>query len=496
MQQRQRHNRNRFTLLLAWVAICALMLAACSSGKGTPAANESAGQSPASSAPPESAKPAADGKKWVIRFDPQMHLPKKPDAKDPTEKRALDDLNKEYEALHPNVKIELVKVPTTQDRNAWLQARMMAKDAPDIFWAQFESTWDHYQKGWFYAVDDWLKQPNPYNGNKIWGDTFVPGVLDSVRAPDGKLYDIPSDGVGVAIYYNKTIFKELGLNVPKTWQEFMNVQAKIKESGKTPFAFMHVDKGCCDLSWTDSLMNSQFMRSDLAKYDTDHNNRVDTPEIAQAVKNGTLPELEVLRQQLILYKEWSQYWPKGFLSKYDQSEMFSSGKAAMQYGGSWSITALKTMNLPFEWGVFNFPVITKESASLASGKGSKVLGAWGPGQWVIPGYMKQEEPEKLAVIMDYLMFLSTPEHNTIISKETESEPYIVGAEASSGHEVFIEDLPLTVIQGYDVYLGKTYSDMWENAVIKYLSGAQDIETTLSDLQKAYKKGAEEMLAGQ
>jgi len=494
MQQRQYRHRNRFTLIVTLIAICTLMLAACSNNKGTPGASESTGQPPASSASSETVKPTDDGKKWVIRFDPHMHMPKKPDAQDPTEKRALDDLNKEYETLHPNVQIELVKVPSTQDRNAWLQARMMAKDAPDIFWSQFETTWDHYQKGWFYPVDDWMKQPNPYNGNQVWGDTFAQGVLDSVRAPDGKLYDIPSDGVGVAIYYNKTMFNELGLQAPKTWQQFMDVQAKIKESGKTPFAFMHVDKGCCDIAWTDSLMHSQFLRSDLAKYDLDHNNRVDTPEIAQSVKNGSLPDLDVLRQELTLLKDWSQYWPKGFLSKYDQSEMFSSGKAAMQYGGSWSITALKKMDLPFEWGVFNFPTVTKESASLASGQGSKILGAWGPGQWVIPGYLEQDDPEKLAVIKDYLMFLSTPEHNTSLSKETESEPYIVGAEALSGHEVFIEDLPLTVIQGYDVYLGKTFSDMWENAVVKYLSGAQDIEATLSEIKKAYERGAEEMLS--
>jgi len=495
--QRQYIKGNSSTLWVALIVIGVLMLSACSSNKGTPQASENGGQPSSSSAPSESAKPTDNGKKkWVIHFDPSQHMPKKPDAQDPTEKRALDDLNKKYEELHPNVKIELVKVPSTQTRNAWLQARMMAKDAPDIFWQNFEATWDNYQKGWFYAMDEWLKQPNPYNENKIWGDTFIDGAIDSVRAPDGKVYDIPSNGVGVAIYYNKTMFNELGLQVPKTWQEFMDVQAKIKESGKIPFAFMHVDKGCCDIAWTDSLIHSQFLRNDLAKYDTDHNNRVDTPEIAQAVKNGLMPDLDVLKQKLELFKEWSQYWPKGYLSKYDQGEMFSSGKAAMRFDGSWNIAVLNAQDLPFEWGVFNFPTVTKESASLASEQGSKILGAWGPGQWVIPGYLEQDDPEKLAVIMDYLMFLSTPDHNTMLSKETESEPYIIGAEAPVGHEVFIEDLPLTVIQGYDTYLGKTFSDMWENAVVKYLSGAQDIDATLKEIKIAYERGADEILSQQ
>lgn len=478
------------------IAMAMLVLAACS--KDNPAT--SAGPSDSASGDPSPTKKADDkgaaDKKWVIRFDPQGHLPKKPDAQDPTEKKVLDELNKEYEALHPNVKIELVKVPTTQDRNAWLQARMMAKDAPDVFWLNFESTWENYHKGWFYAVDEWMKKPTPYNGNKIWGDTFIPGMLDSVRAPDGKLYDIPADGVGVAIYYNKKIFKDLNLNIPKTWKEFMDVQAKIKESGTTPFAFMHVNKGCCDVSWSDALLHNQFLIGNMAHLDEDKNNRIDPIEIARATKSGVLPNEEILRQEFTLLKEWSQYWPKGYMSKYDQAQMFASGKAAMMYGGSWTIATLNAMKLPFEWGAFNFPLVTKESASLATEKGAKILGPWGPGQWVVPGYLEKDDPGKLPVIMDYLMFLSKPENISKLDMETESEPNIIGAKAPEGHEVFQEDIPLIVTQGYDVYMGKSFSDTWENGLIQYLSGSMSLDDLMVEMKKAYAKGADEIIAQQ
>ena len=38
--------------------------------------------------------------------------------------------------------------------------------------------------------------------------------------------------MGGGILYNKTIYEELGLTVPKTWAEFMANNEKIKAAGK------------------------------------------------------------------------------------------------------------------------------------------------------------------------------------------------------------------------------------------------------------------------
>lgn len=473
--------------LVSLLCALALALAACSSGgSGKPSAS---GGSQGDGA-------GKNDKKWVIKFDPQGHLPKKPDAQDPTERHVLDDLNKEYEKLHPNVKIELVNVPATQDRNAWLQARMMAKDAPDVFWTNFETTWTNYQKGWFLPVDQWLEKPNPYNGGKIWKDTFIPGILDSVRAPDGKLYDIPADGVGVAIFYNKNIFKTLNLQVPKTWKEFMDIQDKILASGTTPFAFNIVSGDCCDAPWTDTLLHNQFLIGNIDKLDEDKNNRIDPIEIAHATQKGLMPETDILKQEFTLYKEWSKYWPKGFAGKYDKNEMFSSGKVAMMFGGSWTISQLKAMKLPFEWGSFNFPTVTKQSAPLSVEKGAKIYGPWGPGQWILPGYLQKDDPDKIPVIMDYLMFLSKPDNIALLDKETESEPNIIGAKAPEGHEVFQENLPIIVIQHYNAYLGKSFADKFERALTLYLTGSLDLDGLMTQVKQFYTQGAEETIAQQ
>lgn len=445
------------------------------------------------------AKGASQGidneKQWVIKFDAAQHRPKAADDKNPVEKKALLEINKEYEALHPNVKIEFYDVPSeiSTERLPWLQARMMAKDAPDIFVTNFEMTWDHYKKGWFLPFDEWLNKPSPYNDNKKWGDTYVPGMLDSIRAPDGKVYVLPTDGVGVTIFYNKKIFDDLKLSEPKTWKEFMEIQEKILASGVTPFAYT---SQCCIPSWVDALLLNQFMVGNIDKLDEDKNNRVDPIEIAHATKNGLMPNKEILAQELTLWKDWSKYWPKGFNTEYDYNQMFATGKVAMVFGGSWSFTSFDSMKLPFEYGTFNFPTVTKESASLSTEKGAKILGPWGPAQWLVPGYLAETDPDKIPVIMDYLMFLSKPENISKLDLESGFEPNIVGAQSPPGHDVFQEDLPILVIQHFEAFLGQSFGEKYNKALQLYLNGSIDLDNFLGQLEQFYKQGAEETITAQ
>jgi raffinose/stachyose/melibiose transport system substrate-binding protein len=53
--------------------------------------------------------------------------------------------------------------------------------------------------------------------------------------------------MGGGVYYNRKIYEELGLSVPKTWDEFMANNAKVKEAGKVPVATTFGD------TWTSQL---------------------------------------------------------------------------------------------------------------------------------------------------------------------------------------------------------------------------------------------------
>ena len=51
-------------------------------------------------------------------------------------------------------------------------------------------------------------------------------------------YAVPTSGMGIGIYYNKDIYKELGLEIPETWDKFIENCKKINDSGKNPVAMM------------------------------------------------------------------------------------------------------------------------------------------------------------------------------------------------------------------------------------------------------------------
>jgi raffinose/stachyose/melibiose transport system substrate-binding protein len=68
----------------------------------------------------------------------------------------------------------------------------------------------------------------PFQANII--DSFKPVVT----ATDGRIYGVPEEAaMGGGILYNKKIYAELGLSIPKTWAEFMANNEKIKAAGKT-----------------------------------------------------------------------------------------------------------------------------------------------------------------------------------------------------------------------------------------------------------------------
>ncbi|UOQ45794.1 extracellular solute-binding protein [Halobacillus salinarum] len=69
------------------------------------------------------------------------------------------------------------------------------------------------------------------------GEPFMDKVMDSYKevvSKDGQIFGIPAKSSQVGGWlYNKKVYKELGLSVPKTWDELMANNEKIKAAGKT-----------------------------------------------------------------------------------------------------------------------------------------------------------------------------------------------------------------------------------------------------------------------
>jgi len=83
-------------------------------------------------------------------------------------------------------------------------------------------------------------------------EPFVETIIDDAKnalSANGKVYGIPSENVlAGGWFYNKKVYAELGLTVPKTWEELMANNEKVKAAGKTAVIGSYKD------SWTSQLI--------------------------------------------------------------------------------------------------------------------------------------------------------------------------------------------------------------------------------------------------
>jgi len=142
----------------------------------------------------------------------------------PTNVATAEGLKAAFEAENPSIKIDIETRPGGGEGDNIIKTRLATGEMTDVF---------RYNAGSLFQA---LNAPQtmldltdePFQGNVI--DSFKP----TVTATDGRVYGAPEEAaMGGGILYNKKIYTELGLSVPKTWAEFTANNEKIKAAGKT-----------------------------------------------------------------------------------------------------------------------------------------------------------------------------------------------------------------------------------------------------------------------
>lgn len=127
-----------------------------------------------------------------------------------------------FEAAYPNIKIEWNNVGTsTTEYNKLTTALQAGSGAPDVVQISFEALPTFMDSGGL--VD--LAQ---YGAAQV-ADQFVPFTWGQV-SQGSKVYAIPQGTGPMVLAYNKAIFDEYGLTVPKTWDEFATAGKKLYDA--------------------------------------------------------------------------------------------------------------------------------------------------------------------------------------------------------------------------------------------------------------------------
>jgi len=121
-----------------------------------------------------------------------------------------------YKLTHPNVTIELEKFKDSGTFEDSLKIRASAGQLPDI------STLKPYMLSRFAESMVDLKDL----------DATAKNLYATGYAVDGKVVGVPDQATREYVYYWKSMFTDLGIEVPTTWDEFIAAAVKIKDAGK------------------------------------------------------------------------------------------------------------------------------------------------------------------------------------------------------------------------------------------------------------------------
>ena len=419
------------------------------------------------------------------RWDPPSYLWKLRDA---------------YQKLHPEVQIEFLPfIPQGPDFDTWFVTQFKAGNAPDVGNQLFSEVNRHYDKGWFLDLAPWLEKPNPYvPGNARWKDIFLPGVIETGTAPDGRINVLPTGITGTAIYYNKDIFRKAGVSVPQTWKEFMDIQEKIRAAGFIPFAFnMNGPRYCSNWalrSLQDMLLDSKLSEikgvSGTIMRTLVEGGGVSQKEMVAAIRKGTYSALDPQwQEQLRLLKEWSRYWDPSFLSL-DQDgayTLFVTGKAAMFWHSSARVKPITADPLrTFAFGTFSFPRITKESSPYATGIAAPAIGGFtaNGGEYVVDALTERRGTREASI--NWLMYITAPQNYVPMANDLGA--YAPGLkdmkDLDPALEPFVQSVQKGVfrIESYLRGLTVKYADQFYMVLQEYLAGKKDLGKTCEEIQ--------------
>jgi len=143
---------------------------------------------------------------------------------------ALENLVADFEKEHPNIKVNLQNQGNYGDLNQILVATMQSpSDLPTITQAypdwmlQFEDS---------NLVTDLTDMVKGEDGVEDYDD-ILPGLREEIEQ-DGKIMGLPFNKSTEVLWYNKTLFDELDLKVPKNYDELKEVSKKIYEEKNIP----------------------------------------------------------------------------------------------------------------------------------------------------------------------------------------------------------------------------------------------------------------------
>jgi len=315
--------------MLGVLTAMALVLAACS-----PPSTGSGGSSGAKSPSPSK---AAEGQRTQIHWLQHWVNEQGPDK--------INEVKAAFEAKYPEIELIIDDLPFAQEHDKIL-ALDMAGSPPDIITASGAWVTEFADAGIISPIDDYVaKLPQEYK-DAIQGPMFLPWK--------GNIYGVPVTFGNIALFYNKKILADAGVEPPKTWEEFEAAAVKVTDAGKNQYAM------------TGNLVSEPptVISYEIFPYILQAGGKIIEKDRAAFNSPEGVAALEFYKK---LNKELKVMTPGELISgEKEKRANFSAGNIAFMFEGPWGVAIQQKANPNLEFGVVPMPT-GKKTGTIAQG---------------------------------------------------------------------------------------------------------------------------------
>lgn len=274
----------------------------------------------------------------------------------------------DFEAQNPGIKIKQEAIKNTEYNTVLSAALQAGEGAPDVFMSRaYGGLQTFSDSGYLQELDEVVTNIKEFSPAALKGATSL---------TDGKIYGVPVASQTVFCFYNKKLYAELGLEVPKTWGEFVENLKKSKEAN-----YLALANGTKD-GWTNetlfgavapSFYGGEAFFDKLVKGETNFNDPVFVAAITKM-------------------KELTEYMPDLYqgLGYEDMRNNFVEELAVHFVGGSYEAGYLNTQNPELQYGMFAIP----------AEDGTAIVSVYADANFSMPKTTKH--PEEAAKFLNYL----------------------------------------------------------------------------------------------
>lgn len=254
----------------------------------------------------------------------------------------MEEIAEEYEKQNKNVTIEFQLTPFGQ---YWtkLETSATGDSLPDIFWINGPNIVKYASNGIMLPLDKFIEEDD------VDLDLFPQGLVD-LYTIDDQLYGMPKDWDTTALWFNKQIFDDNGVDYPTddwTWDDLMDAARKLIDKEKGIYGLNAGTDSQEILYNTIPQAGGEVISEDMTK------SGYDSPEAI----SGTQRWVDVINEGLSPTLE-QQADTNGY-------EMFKAGKVAMIYAASWNIPVfLESELVRDDIDLVVMPLIKERAASI------------------------------------------------------------------------------------------------------------------------------------